>query len=162
MLKSVQLVRGSSFRNNLLQNPYFNKVGFIACKAFLVKNVINNYFRCTIVRLLATRQSKAFELRLCAYKLKAKFLLWIQVLFNRWGEVVLPFAIIIIVSPCISVLVGRNWLLPVDLIRPGPVKIGGKGGNFPTPLHIMKNWKGLVILLIDPPPSRFSDLPSAL
>ena len=32
--KNVQLVRGSSFRNDMLQNPYFSKLSLLRCDHF--------------------------------------------------------------------------------------------------------------------------------
>ena len=39
MFKSVQLVRGSSFRNNLLQKPYFNNIFSSDKKAMKLNNI---------------------------------------------------------------------------------------------------------------------------
>ena len=40
--KSVLLVKGSSFRNDLLQNPYFNLQHFLGCKKCFCIGMITN------------------------------------------------------------------------------------------------------------------------
>jgi hypothetical protein len=47
--KSVQLVRGASFRSDFLQNPYFNRIGGMSRDLFVAKfqyTLQIHYFDC--------------------------------------------------------------------------------------------------------------------